>query len=81
MVKNIVDTYLYYKKQFIILISGLKGTYKTAIAKKLAFDLKLDFIDTCDFIDEDKLKDIEINGKQIKDYNDAYALSASLSYL
>lgn len=72
MVKNIVDTYLYYKKQFIILISGLKGTYKTAIAKKLSIDLNFDFIDTCDFVDKDKIKEITIKNNIVKDYNDAY---------
>ncbi len=67
---NIIDAYSEYNNQLIILISGLSGCNKTKIAKKIAHDLNLEFINLNNFIRKDIYTTIEIsNLKKIKYYN------------
>lgn len=67
---NIIDAYSEYNNQLIILISGLSGSNKTKIAKKIAHDLNLEFINLNNFIRKDVYTTIEIaNLKKIKYYN------------
>jgi broad-specificity NMP kinase len=54
-----------YKKQFgnfVILISGLSGTDKTTIAKRLSEELKIKYDNLGKFYDEKKIKEIDIDG-------------------
>ena len=68
---NIIDAYIENNKQLIIFISGLSGTNKSKIAQALSKELELEYLNTRDFIEKDKAKEIELPNKEtIKVYND-----------
>lgn len=50
---NIVEAYIKFKKQLLILISGLPGCGKLALAKNIASDFKLKLIDQIDYYKQD----------------------------
>jgi len=67
---NIIDAYLKYNNMYVIIISGLSGSNKSKIAQNLAKDLKFNYINTRDYIDMDKMDEIELpNGTKISQYN------------
>jgi hypothetical protein len=64
---NIIDAYLKYNKQLIIIISGLSGTNKSKISQTLTSDLKLKYVNIKQFILQDKFKEVELsNQKKVK---------------
>lgn len=62
---NIINAYVNYHKQFVILISGLSGTNKSKIAGKIASKLKFKCLDTRDFIDMDTSEEVELPNKKV----------------
>lgn len=67
---NILQAYIKKYKQIIILIIGLPCTNKSEIAKELGLDLNLKVIKINDYLIEGKYKEIDINGKLTKIYED-----------
>jgi uridine kinase len=66
---NIIDAYKNKFGNFIVLISGLSGTGKTKVAKTLATELNLKFINLSNYYDVDKLKEIELpNNIKVKNW-------------
>jgi uridine kinase len=57
---NIIEAYIKFNKQLIILISGFSGSGKTLLARKIQRDFKLEFINLNDFYKEnfDKVVDL-----------------------
>jgi shikimate kinase len=67
---NIIDAYLEYNKQLVIIVSGLSGSNKSKIGQNLAKELNLEFINTRDYIDKEKYEEIELpNKEKVKIYN------------
>jgi len=67
---NIIEAFIKFNGQLIILISGLSGCNKTQVAKELSQDFKLDFIDQHDYyIKTHDTKATLHNGKEIIDYD------------
>lgn len=68
---NIIDTYIKYNNQLVILLSGLHGSGKSKIAHTLANELKLNYINTRDFIDKEKFKEVKLaNDETVKIWNE-----------
>jgi uridine kinase len=68
---NIVEAYLKFNKQLIILISGLSGSNKSQLAKFIERDFKLKAINTNDYSIKDFEKMVEvIDGVKINDWDD-----------
>lgn len=67
---NILQAYIKKYKQIIILIIGFPCTNKSEIAKELGLDLNLKVIKINDFLIEGKYKEIDIDGKKTKIYED-----------
>lgn len=64
---NIIDAYLKYNNQFIIIISGLSGTNKSKICQKIANKLDFVYINTRNYIQKDNYKEVELpNNKIVK---------------
>jgi hypothetical protein len=61
---NIIDAYLKYNKQFIIIISGLSGSNKSKICQKIASKLDFEYLNTRNFILKDKYNEIELPNKK-----------------
>ena len=73
---TIIDAYIKYNKQFIILISGLSGTSKMRIAQRLAKEFKFNYLNTKNFIDENRYEEVEMpNGKKVKSWYNSYKWS------
>ena len=53
---NIVEEYTLQNKQLIILISGLSGTNKSALAKEIQRDLKIKLENLDDYCDKKRVK-------------------------
>lgn len=70
---NIIDAYLKYNKQFIIIISGLSGTNKSKICQKISSIINFFYLNSRDYIQKNKYEEIELsNKKTVKlwhDYN------------
>jgi uridine kinase len=67
---NIIEAYLKYNNQLVVLISGLSGSNKSKIGQNLAKELKLEFINTRDYINNDKFEEVELpNQEKVKIYN------------
>ena len=62
---NIIDAYLQYNKQFIVIVSGLSGSNKSKICQKLASKLNFKYLNTRNFIDKDKFEEVELPNKKI----------------
>ncbi len=68
---NIIDAYLKYNNQFIIIISGLSGSKKSKICRKISDELGFVYLNTRKFIDKDNYKEIELpNKKTVKVWNE-----------
>lgn len=67
---NVVEAYIKYKKQLIILISGMSGTDKTQYAKYIERDFKIQRINLQKYYKKDYNKIVEIEGKKIVDWDD-----------
>ncbi len=67
---NIVDAYIKYNKQLLILISGLSGTSKSKVGKLISDKFKIKFIDTRRFMTEPET--IETHGRKIKSWIKSY---------
>ncbi len=68
---NIIDAYLKYNNQFIIIISGLSGSNKSKICRKISDELGFVYLNTRKFIDKDNYKEIELpNKKTVKVWNE-----------
>ena len=61
---NIIDAFLKYNKQMIILVSGLSGTNKSKISQNLSKELNMNYLNTRDFIDKDKYEEVELPNKE-----------------
>jgi len=62
---NIIEKYIKDKKSLIILISGFSGSGKTVIAKSLAKDLKLEFLNLNNYYKEDYKDTIKVGNLDI----------------
>jgi len=62
---NIVDAYIKFNSQLIILISGFSGSGKTVLARNIQRDFKLSFINLNDFYREDFNEIVDL-GNNIK---------------
>jgi len=67
---NILQAYIKKYNQLIILILGLPCTNKSEIAKELSIDLNVEVIKINDFLIDNKFKNINIDGTDIKVYED-----------
>jgi adenylate kinase family enzyme len=61
---NIIDAYLKYNKQFIIIISGLSGSNKSKICQKIATIINFMYLNTRDYIQKDKYEEKELSNKK-----------------
>jgi uridine kinase len=61
---NIIDAFLKYNKQFIVIISGLSGTNKSKICQKITSKLDFVYINARNFIEKDKYEEIELPNKK-----------------
>jgi len=62
---NIIEAFIKFNKQLIIIISGLSGTNKTKIAQWMAKDFNLKYINIEKYIDETKIKENDKNPDNI----------------
>lgn len=62
---NIVDAYIKFNSQLIILISGFSGSGKTVLARNIQRDFKLSFLNLNDFYREDYNEMVDL-GNNIK---------------
>lgn len=63
---NIVEAYIKFKGQLVILISGLSGTGKKELANKICRDLKIGYISTLKFCKKDYNNKIKLpNGEEV----------------
>jgi adenylate kinase family enzyme len=62
---NIVDAYIKFNSQLIILISGFSGSGKTVLARNIQRDFKLDFLNLNDFYRDDFNEVVDL-GNNIK---------------
>ena len=62
---NIVDAYIKFNSQLIILISGFSGSGKTVLARNIQRDFKLSFLNLNDFYREDYNEMVDL-GNDIK---------------
>ena len=67
---NILQAYIKYYKQFIILIIGLPCTNKSKIAKELVNDLKLPIININHYLIKDKYTEKNVDDIKFKLYED-----------
>lgn len=64
---NIIDAYLKYNNQFVVIISGLSGTNKSKICQKISNKLNFTYLNTRNFIDKDNYNELELpNQKKVK---------------
>jgi uridine kinase len=72
---NVIEAYIKFNKQLVILISGFSGSGKTLLARKIQRDFKLTFINLNDFYKEnfDKIIDLGHDVKVI-DWDDPDAI-------
>ena len=61
---NIIDAYLKYNNQFIIIISGLSGSNKSKISQKVASILNFFYLNTRDYIEKTKYEELELSNKK-----------------
>jgi len=61
---NIIDAFLKYNKQMVILVSGLSGTNKSKICQNLSKELNIKYLNTRDFINTEKYEEIELPNKE-----------------
>ena len=61
---NIIDAYLKYNNQFIIIISGLSGSNKSKISQKVASILNFVYLNTRDYIEKTKYEELELSNKK-----------------
>jgi adenylate kinase family enzyme len=66
---NIIEAYIKFKGQLIILISGLSGSGKTLLGKKISKDFNLKFIDTSDYCDKKFNNKIKVGDIEIINYD------------
>lgn len=59
---NVVEAYISFKKQLIIIISGLTGCGKTSVAKRLAKNFKINYIDQNNYYIKDFKNPITMPG-------------------
>jgi uridine kinase len=62
---NIVEAFIKFNAQLIILISGFSGSGKTLLARKIQKDFKLEFVNLNDFYKEDYDKTVDL-GHDVK---------------
>jgi len=65
---NILESYIFKNKQFIVMILGMPCTNKSQIAKELVIDLKLPILNINDYIINDKFIDLKVDGIKFKLY-------------
>lgn len=67
---NVVEAYIKFNKQMIILISGLPGSYKSEVAKNLAKDFKLSYHNLREYTKADYNTEVELpNGSKMVDWD------------
>jgi len=59
-IMNIVEAYIKFKGQLVIVISGINGCGKSEVANDIASDMELDFVDQFDFFKENYNKKTEL---------------------
>lgn len=75
MSKNIVEAYVDFNKQLIILISGLSGSGKTELGKNISRDFKIKHITTRDYYIKDYHETIKIpSGETIINWDNDNAI-------
>jgi uridine kinase len=62
---NVVEAYIKFNKQLIILITGFSGSGKTLLARKIQRDFKLEFINLNDYYKENYDKIVDL-GHEVK---------------
>lgn len=67
---NILEAFVMKYGQLIILILGLPCSNKSEIAKEFEIDLKLSILNINDYLIENKFKEIEVDNKKFKIYED-----------
>jgi cytidylate kinase len=67
---NIIEAYIKFKGQLIIIIAGLSGCGKNKLAENISKDFKLTWIKTSDFCNNSYSKKIDLDGEEIDDYDD-----------
>jgi hypothetical protein len=71
---TVVEAYIKFNKQLVILISGLSGCHKNKVAKKIAELFKIKHINLRDFLKEDYDKKVELsNGVKVTDWDNIEA--------
>uniref|UniRef100_A0A6C0EC07 Phosphoribulokinase/uridine kinase domain-containing protein n=1 Tax=viral metagenome TaxID=1070528 RepID=A0A6C0EC07_9ZZZZ len=71
---NVVEAYIKFRGQLVVLVSGLSGSGKTEIARNIERDFKLKFINLNDYYKKDYGKIVEINDQKIIDWDSADAI-------
>jgi broad-specificity NMP kinase len=71
---NLIEAYLKYFGQFILLISGLSGVGKTYLAKEIARDFKIKYINLNDYCKKDYDEVVKLsNGVSVTNWDNADA--------
>ena len=72
---NVLEAYIKFNKQLIILLSGFSGSGKTLLARNIQRDFKLEFINLNNYYKEDYNKVVDL-GHDIKviDWDDPDAI-------
>jgi len=71
---TVVEAYIKFNKQLVILVSGLSGCHKNKVAKKIAELFKIKYVNLRDFLKEDYNEKVELsNGVKVTDWNNINA--------
>jgi hypothetical protein len=72
---NVIEAFIKYNKQFIILLSGFSGSGKTLLARNIQRDFKLEFINLNNYYKEDYNKVVDLGyGIKVIDWDDPDAI-------
>ena len=64
---TVVEAYIKFNKQLVILVSGLSGCHKNKVAKKIAELFKIKYVNLRDFLKEDYYAKLAYKLKEISD--------------
>ena len=66
---NLVEEYILKNKGLIILISGLSGSNRSALAKEIERDFKIKIFNLDNYCKKDNVPIVELLGQQVRDWD------------